>query len=122
MKPEQINVAIAHECGYKSNPITGLWFEPWWFGPDKQSGGLTYPPDYYRDLNAIQTAVDTLSWETRVTFMYKLGEVLGFRNRNDWIVVDMINATAAQRCEAFLKTLGRWTEGRPSDTQSKALK
>lgn len=57
------------------------------------------PPDYLHDLNACHEMEKTLV----NTFQYQLW-LDRLTNRNEW------HATAAQRCEAFLRTIGKWKE------------
>jgi hypothetical protein len=66
-------------------------------------------PDYLNDLNAIHKAVLKLDDLQAVEFCFALQKVVcgGYSMVTGPLVV---NATAAQRCEALLKTLNLWTE------------
>ena len=65
-------------------------------------------PDYLNDLNAMHEAWTTMSLYDRNMFT---GELIGIVQRTPGAgTLDAINATAAHRAEAFLKTLGLWTE------------
>lgn len=46
-----------------------------------------------------------MPWDMQVAFSYKLHEVCGSNQLNH-----VVNATAAQRAEAFLRTLNLWTD------------
>ena len=68
-------------------------------------------PDYYNDLNAIHEAVKTLSEGRRELFARCLLEITGAHTLDyndcwsDSEIFCVANATAPQRCEAFLKTI-----------------
>ena len=122
MTPEQQRIAIAEACGWKwlDHPDTldrtknfqlqGKWV----LSPDDQ---LEFPhdaPDYLNDLNAMKDAMEYV--ESGAVFTLMLGDItLGHRLERDLgppesdlclgEAYGCINATAAQRAEAFLKTL-----------------
>lgn len=93
MTDEQINAAIAEACGWKGNVLDR-----------DMEGNLwpSYPPRYCTDLNAMHEAEKTHrasgDWHEYIQILDTLSEV------------DPIYATARQRAEAFLKTLGLWKE------------
>jgi hypothetical protein len=101
MKPEAQRIAIAKACGWtKFTPETVQYTA-------RRSDGKWGPiPDYLNDLNAMHEAVETLrgkdgpQWfDFQRTLMIECGS---------WM--NCIQASAAQRAEAFLKTLGLWTD------------
>ena len=105
MTDEQINAAIAEACGWTDfvvPPEFGLMGTP----PDTH--GLRTAVDYYTvDLNAMHEAEMVLSKAQWVDFVQHLA--------NDWSSVsdawkDVCHATARQRAEAFLRTLGKWDQ------------
>ena len=86
MTDKQINIAIAEACGWKHKPIN--------------CGGA----NYCVDLNAMHEAENILSQdEAEIIYPKFLG---AYREPNK-----AIRATARQRAEAFLRTLGKWEEG-----------
>jgi hypothetical protein len=98
MSPEAQRIAIAEACG-----ITRLW-------------STAMPvrtvhcdvPDYLNDLNAMAEAEKTLTDVELEDFAFQLGyddDVFPAKN-----IRLLLRATAAQRAEAFLKTLGKWTD------------
>jgi hypothetical protein len=113
MTPEAQRIAIAEACGCKrykrpfdgkvflcrENPASGTWEETSQ-SPCKLNSDI---PDYLNDLNAMHEAEETiiipqklgLKYENRIEAMS--GESFG-----------IYHATAAQRAEAFLRTLGKW--------------
>ena len=118
MTPEAINRAIAEWRGWKlcTAPILGGGMHSWWEHPDLKH--FQELPDYCHDLNAIQGAVlDGMPNQVPQGFYHPLS--YEYENNlhiatggtpyswNGWAV---LNATAAQRCEALLRTLGLWKE------------
>jgi hypothetical protein len=103
MTDEQINIAIAEACGRVRRP-DGYWFP---LGSTVGSAGI---PDYCNDLNAMHEAEMTLppgrkrkQWDnSRAEFRCYLRLISGH--------VGSIHATARQRAEALLRTLGKWEE------------
>jgi len=112
MKPDSQRIAIAIACGWKYTDNDPDRY-PYWSAP---KGDLRYGnpldaelfpkafPDYLNDLNAMHEAE-------------KVFEGYGMRQsyrRNLLIACDttelneIIFATAAQRAEAFLRTIGKW--------------
>ena len=116
MTEEGQNVAIAEACGLKIVEREGCagWFE--W--QDAQSRTVTNcrlgreqcanstPYNYLHDLNAMQQAEEILDADQCDVMLTYLG---AYRHCSEatW---DACHATAAQRAEAFLRTLGKWTE------------
>jgi hypothetical protein len=88
MKDKQINEAIATACGWDHKPIN--------------CGGA----DFCNDLNAMHEAEASLANDPDQWWLFV-----------EWLtdicvagVALCISATARQRAEAFLKTLGKWEE------------
>jgi len=103
MNTEKQRIAIAEACGWreisdwKAAGINGQHpTEPW----------TEVIPDYLNDLNAMHEAekvflkMETLCfWET---YSNRLTTSLG--------CLDIFHATATQRAEAFLRTIGKWED------------
>jgi hypothetical protein len=113
MKPEQQRIAIAEACGWK-------------FDTHKDSDGeYSFPvgaswyviPDYTDDLNAMHEAETVMTDQQRTSYLDKLYEVCNPHSmlNDDW---NLTCSTAAQRAEAFLRTIGKWTTT-PNETLSK---
>ena len=107
MTDEQINAAIAEACGRRQKP-NGEWF------PDN---GLTVGsqgiPDYCTDLNAMHEAEQFLwrkDYNLRYDYADELGKILNPTVWHRLNATDMLDATARDRAEAFLRTLGKWEE------------
>lgn len=83
----------------------------------------TLTPDYYNDLNAMHEAEETLYADQCEEYARNLMkhhptycvQVLDSRfEPTDEVAYEtftLIHATAAQRAEAFLRTIGKWEEG-----------
>jgi len=101
MTLEAQRIAIAEACGYTQE-------EPWMDGRECWSHkdhpphvGFMEVPDYLNDLNAMHAAIATLPFDHQITVAELLAGDL----------VEVMQATAAQRCEAFLRTIGKWRGG-----------
>lgn len=108
MTNEQINEAIAEACGIISKDQWGSLYRT-------LHGIVRNCPDYCNDLNAMHEAVKLISQQCKDSdFWFFLREIIGFPDaESDWdefFHFEAINATARQRAEAFLRTLGKWEE------------
>lgn len=101
MSDEQINAAIAKACGWTEiGECENGGFRMRGFPPDKYEAHRKPIPNYCTDLNAMHEAEKTLrngEWDTYVDLL-----------ADTWIQV--AHATARQRAEAFLRTIGKWEE------------
>lgn len=95
MKPEEQRVAIAEACGTLKCPSTGWPL------------GLNSLPDYLNDLNAMAEAEKALTPEQQSQYAMVLHDYHGTPLATFWRRV--ICSTAAQRAEAFLRTVNKWT-------------
>jgi hypothetical protein len=96
MNHEQQRIAIAKACGRVQRP-DGFWF------PQGSVVGSQGIPDYLNDLNAMHEA-EKIAFKNGIIWGRYFDELLivcGEKN-------DVATATAAQRAEAFLKTLNLW--------------
>lgn len=103
MTDEQINIAIAESLGWEScgmassGKLMGYKTEEW-----------EQLPNYTADLNACHEFEKTvmLNSHTRLNYL----SWLGWENDYASTVFACVHATARQRCEAYLRTLGKWIE------------
>ena len=122
MKPEQQRIAIAEACGLevltKPNPDDPAAWNRGCFTPSAakerrknwvNSAVVKIIPDYLNDLNAMHEAEKVLTAAQRITYADQLCII--WTGRDDravpiwfWIT----EASAAQRAEAFLRTIGKW--------------
>ena len=124
MSSQAQRIAIAEACGYR--PATsGALGVLRWIAEDHEtndiSSGVLYLdelPDYLNDLNAMHEAED---WLDKKNLMMEfanqlLGIVCAARGflwdklTTDDHLLLLSHATAAQRAEAFLRTIGKWKE------------
>jgi len=108
MNPEQQRIAIAEACGWKFIP-------EYYHGEDQPPEFTTvtpdgkhlcgYYPDYLTDLNAMHEAEESLLLKKQMLYQGMIGKVTGNKCP---ALFGQIHATAAQRAEAFLKTLNLW--------------
>lgn len=122
MTEQEQNLAIAEFCGVE---LTG-WYCPkcrvqvspeevtFYQEHDNRSGGCgegvtARPlPEYVHDLNAVYEAEEHLQSPYSV-YVATLEHVCGSAGDNA-LAWPYIHATAAQRCEALLKTIGKWKD------------
>ena len=105
MTEEQQRIAIAEACGWKlveDHP----YYEPYWEDQGHMVGvsinGHRFP-DYLNDLNVMHDATMILGIQQLCEMADWLHQITGFYTR-------IFHATAAQRAEAFLRTIGKWEE------------
>jgi hypothetical protein len=114
MTNEQINIAIAKACGWKWTGSGPNKDAHWRRNKNDKTFKRTHElPDYCYDLNAMHEAEDKLEGMNKVEFAIQLCRVVG----KDWPSgigggsFAHIHATALQKAEAFLRTIGKWEEG-----------
>lgn len=115
MTNEQINMAIAKAVGWKDNDhpdciakkrTKGLMAEIWILRPDGELVFGNDIPNYCNDLNAMHEAEEVLcASHLHKDYALILGRIVKRRIR-----FDAIHATAQQRAEAFLVTIGKWQQ------------
>jgi hypothetical protein len=100
MNPEEQKIAIAEACGITVIPCS-CTNDPW---RDDATG--KHILDYLNDLNAMHEAEKVLDSNQACQFANNLFRVMiGEHGVSEFM---KIHATAAQRSEAFLKTLNLW--------------
>ena len=115
MTPQQQRIAIAEACGWKWEI---LWTGELHGKPTGEQGPFREVPDYLNDLNAMHKAEKVL-WDTEkaMEFTNQLVGIVcsarGFRwdkGTSDDHLMCLSHATAAERAEAFLRTISKWEE------------
>jgi len=94
MTPEQQRIVIAQACGWTDTQIIDGKY------------GQTDVPDYLNDLNAMHEAEKVLTYEQggKMTLWIQRMTCAGYGPQ--------LFATASQRAEAFLRTIGKWEEAK----------
>ena len=98
MNPEQQRIAIAEACGWKPDKRGLGWLSP--------HGYYSPEPNYLNDLNDMHNAEKVLVRLQWVSYLRRLQTLC------DESVTWPIHATASQRAEAFLRTIGKWEEAK----------
>lgn len=120
MTPEAQRTAIAEWCGWHLHERhrgleLPLNLQCW--TNDKEERFGNYLPDYLSDLNAVQVVLSNLSIEDGALYVLKLWQVVigsdtdlmrGCIYEED--IFRVLTATASQRCEALLRTIGKWRD------------
>ena len=121
MSPEAQRIAIAESVGWteisdwSANGINGKHpTEPW----------VKVIPDYLNDLNAMHEVEKTLTDEQRKVFVKNLNiyhpsadihypdtNARHYFSELRTEVFSLVHTTAAQRAEAYLRTIGKWEGG-----------
>lgn len=109
MKPDSQRIAIAEACGWGNIAFNRGWI--------KSGDGETQCviPNYLKDLNAMHEAEKVLTYEQAEEFVEQL--YLADQKNNlaenppPWRF-NVASATAAQRAEAFLRTIGKWEDAK----------
>jgi len=109
MSPESQRIAIAEACGWVMRKNESDWLAP--DGRVYQNwGGFTSYPNYPNDLNACREFEVVLSQmpDIHVGGVGVCSAIDIYEDNLLGICDHPICAPAAQRCEAFLKTIGKW--------------
>jgi hypothetical protein len=110
MTPEAQRIAIAEACGWHSMDYKSVLGIMGMKGPMR---GFMLVPDYLNDLNAMHEAEKVLTFEQYHHEYIPRLEKVSTRDK-----CSMYSTTAAQRAEAFLRTIGKWQDS----TEQKAHK
>ena len=109
--PEQQRRAIAEACPKLFYGHHGKWFlhseNP------RNIYGAPNEVDVLNDLNAMHEAEKVLNEKQQVWYLQKLTQVrfkAGVSGMIGCMIDKTVFATAAQRAEAFLRTIGKWKE------------
>lgn len=121
MTDEQINRAIAEACGWTDVHFSLAATDE--FPTQRRVVGMppghythNVVPNYCVDLNAMHGAEELLDYEKSEAFSNAVADIVHAANHEKdypfpWCFA-RIHATARQRAEAFLRTLGKWEEAK----------
>jgi hypothetical protein len=114
MTPEQKRIAIAEACGWTHK--TQEHGDAYWCHPEVMQVCYS-PPNYLNDLNAMHEAENSLTNAQRRAYVANLVNVHPLHydptlpSDDKWMrIYFLVNATAAQRAEAFLLTINQKTK------------
>jgi hypothetical protein len=116
MKPKEQRIAIAKACGWKKDDHyedgfshEGKQLVTGW--RDNRNVFHRKLPDYLNDLNAMHETHESLTYEQHQQYCFELPQIV---RRDEFTLGNnhksVCHATAAQRAEAFLRTLNLWTD------------
>lgn len=107
MTDEQINAAIAEACGWTNvGECENGGFRLRGFPPDRYEAHRKPIPNYCTDLNAMHEAEKVLDSDELFRGYYLALYDITKSTRCP------VHATARQRAEAFLRTIGKWEDGK----------
>ena len=101
MSPDKQNIAIAQACGVVSKDSWGPLYKT-------DRGYVRGCPEYVYDLNAMHEAEKVLTKDQLIEQAEWIGACLNEMPIKAWVI--LLRATAAQRAEAFLRTVGKWED------------
>lgn len=104
MTEQEIRIAIAEFCGYRrfESPQNTMNF----FHPNGKETCIC--PNYPKDLNAMHEAEGWLNNEQTWKFTCIIVDITGAESFSETFVI--LHATASQRAEALLRTIGKWKD------------
>lgn len=127
MTDEQMRVKVALRLGWRQiinadgdlteGHLTRTWTE--WIGPNDEQSTDYMPPDFPNDLNACAEMALGLDASQSMSFLEHLESIVKRDCSSDegrWWKFHLVNATARQRCAAFLRVYGDWEDGSGSQT------
>ena len=110
MNPELQRIAIAEACGWQHCEInhhsTGMFRKGAVIGTSPDSERKLHIHSYTTDLNAMHEAEKILTQAQ--DYQYRASVLPAVCKDGSGMIA--LTATAAQRAEAFLRTLGKWEE------------
>lgn len=111
---EEKRIKIAEACGWKFCAPNPSWPTPYWTNPvTKELSVFAQLPDYLNDLNAMHEAEKILTTTEQQNLYYQNIAAITWECEevaHRQVVFNQLTATAAQRAEAFGRTLNLWTE------------
>jgi hypothetical protein len=103
MTDEKINAAIADAI----SPRLVLGDSQFYKSGD---GWVVDCPNYCTDLNAMHEAEKVLNKMQWFYYLVELNSIVRFKGQTKVQIKQAVHATARQRAEAFLRTIGKWQE------------
>lgn len=114
MSPEAQRIAIAEACGWslQESPFPTVCPGKVWLRTNPMAAASTNDllPDYLTDLNAMHEAEAHLLKVHARKYTRELSALVEPEYVEEYHYFRVISATAAQRAEAFLRTIGKWED------------
>ena len=111
MTQEKQRIAIGIACGWQN--VTPVVVQNVTHQGDDRTVGISsdsgWVPDYPNDLNACHE-MEKVLMEKGVNAWWSYVAFINRHNPRPFGTETAVHATAAQRCEAFLRTLGLWED------------
>lgn len=106
-------IAIAEACGWRlrdpEDPSPSE--QQYWTSPDGRNHVFPHNlPDYLSDLNAMHEAEKVLTEMQWHRYLQELAKVVREKGQAEIRIAQYVRATAAQRAEAFLRTIDKWSD------------
>lgn len=110
MTDDEIRIAVSESVGWMCiGPCTCGHKEPCGLHPDPhRASGRIHLPNYLEDLNAIHAVEKTLTFAEAGEYERLLAAVS--KPRDGSCPTPSYHYSARQRCEAYLRTIGKWRE------------
>jgi hypothetical protein len=109
MSPDKQRIAIANALGYEWRQVPDALYRAWYRG-DRFIGSTSDLPQWLNDLNAMHEAETALTEKQELFYLVKLSAAMKESATIGWKAERTYRATAAQRAEAFLRTIGKWED------------
>ncbi len=118
MNPEAQRIAIAQACGLEAKHVPNKDCKVWARRPGAAEWGTC--PDYLNDLNAMHEAEKQIAgvlyrYCEQLTLVCETALIEAKRFSETTSYTATVTATAAQRAEAFLRTLNLWQDTQGGD-------
>ena len=108
MTEEAQRIAIAEACGWTE---ISDWGAGGINGKHPTGPWVEVIPDYLNDLNAMHEVEKMLTNRQKEKYLDILSDFTEGRRDTSYVWHDTVFATAAQRAEAYLRTIGKWEGG-----------
>lgn len=111
MLPEYQRIAIFESIGWYKTVASGVWAKSNGEGQKSSLAKFEDIPDYLNDLNAMHEVEEILTYDQQLLYVRHIANPWDTDpNGNYWKMWLCAKATAAQRAEAYLKTLNLWKD------------
>lgn len=106
MTPERQRIAIAEACGWTPKPEGWRDASGNWLVAKSPTGEWRFLPNFLNDLNAMHSVEEETVWKDAELWKKYCAELAKLSDS----LAPALHAAAAQRAEAFLRTIGKWED------------